>query len=171
MDTIHAFEKAGLGQAPFRLVGFREERGPKIISQHGGVTLTAGAPGQPMGSCRFCGTGIANVFEILSADGKHFDVGSECVHKVGDAGLKKAVNKKLRTLQKANEARRIERAIERLGHDQELQGQLCKMPHPLKWHADAGKTRFDWAMFMFMCAGHAGKLKVTRWLDKTFPTE
>ena len=53
---IHVFEKAGLGVAPFRFVGVEERRGPIQIS----ATLFVGAPGQPMGSCQLCGTGIAD---------------------------------------------------------------------------------------------------------------
>ena len=65
MTTTHAFTESGLGQAPFRFVGFDEE---------------------PDG-CRHCGTGIRNRFHIVSADGVHSVVGSTCIEKTGDQGL------------------------------------------------------------------------------------
>jgi hypothetical protein len=44
-----------------------------------------------MGTCDYCGNGIANICHIKSADGKQFRVGCDCVNKVyqesGDASL------------------------------------------------------------------------------------
>lgn len=74
---MHLFEKAGLGVAPFRLVGFRQKR----------YCPAPGAPSMPGDSCDYCGTAIVDCCEILSADGQRFTVGNECVKKTGDAGL------------------------------------------------------------------------------------
>lgn len=82
-STVHPFERAGLGKAPFRVIGVTEERGP-ITLEDGSQ---AGAPGQPMGSCNYCGRGIALVFRIAGADGAEFSVGSDCVLKTHDNGL------------------------------------------------------------------------------------
>lgn len=78
VEKIHAFEIAGLGKAPFRCVGIREN-----------WFFIPGVPGskKPGGTCRFCGACIAHEYEILSADGKRFVVGCDCVHKTGDRGL------------------------------------------------------------------------------------
>jgi len=91
-EKIHIFEKAGLGVAPFRFVGMHVERGPirKIVN---GFELTIGSDGQPMGVCEYCGQGIANCCDIESSDGKHFVVGTDCVMKTGDKGLRVEVDK------------------------------------------------------------------------------
>ncbi len=73
----HVFERAGLGKAPFRYVGMTES---KYQACHG-------APVQPGSSCDYCGQGIMYVCEILSADGRRFKVGCDCVARTGDAGL------------------------------------------------------------------------------------
>lgn len=86
---MHAFEKAGLGAAPFKFVGCYEDRGPKVIGHQGGCTITVGSPGQPMGTCKYCGQGILVCCVIRSSDGKEFTVGSDCVARTGDAGILK----------------------------------------------------------------------------------
>lgn len=80
MDTTthtHVFTEAGLGEAPFRFTGIREN-------------LFQAAPGAPVrggGSCDFCGQGIRYECAIISKDGKHHVVGQDCIRKVGDRGL------------------------------------------------------------------------------------
>lgn len=74
---LHVFERAGLGKAPFRFVNFSVRK----------YQACQGAPVQPGASCDFCGTGIMQCCEILSADGKRFLVGVDCVQRTGDAGL------------------------------------------------------------------------------------
>ncbi len=73
----HPFEAAGLGKAPFRVIGFSVRK----------YQACQGAPIQPGTSCDFCGTGIMNVYEILSADAHKFVVGCDCVAKTGDVKL------------------------------------------------------------------------------------
>jgi len=89
---IHAFERAGLGKAPFRCIGVEEKRGP-ITLPNG---LQVGAPGQAMGTCAFCSQGIAECYLIQNADKKQFTVGCDCVRKTGDAGMRKAINMHVR---------------------------------------------------------------------------
>ena len=75
MQTSHPFEVAGLGKAPFRVLGAAER-------------LFQVAPGEPVragGCCRYCGTGIRYACVIRSSDGRTFDVGRECVHKTDPA--------------------------------------------------------------------------------------
>ena len=77
---MHVFEKAGLGKAPFKLIGFSEcifKPAPDV-------------PARPGTSCDYCGTGIMTVCHIRGADGKQFKVGCNCVEKTGDAGLIRA---------------------------------------------------------------------------------
>jgi len=90
-EKEHVFETAGLGKAPFTFVGMYVSRGP-IRTELNGVVCEVGYAGQPMGTCEYCGNGIANCFQIKSADGKSFIVGSECVMKTGDNGLRAKVN-------------------------------------------------------------------------------
>ena len=78
-DKLHPFEAAGLGKAPFIYVGMEHKIGP--ITMADGITQI-GSPGQPMGSCDYCGKGIAYCYSIKSADGKRFVVGSDCVAKL-----------------------------------------------------------------------------------------
>lgn len=74
---VHAFERAGLGLAPFRFVGL----------EHRTYKASPDAPTQPGGSCDFCGTGISFFCWIKSADGKTFKVGQDCVRRVDDKPL------------------------------------------------------------------------------------
>jgi hypothetical protein len=73
---IHVFERAGLGKAPFRCVGFDE-----CFIAHPDGTTQAGT------SCDYCHTGIRYTCIIRSRDGRTFKVGTDCVAKTGDAGL------------------------------------------------------------------------------------
>jgi hypothetical protein len=150
---IHKFEAAGLGKAPFRFVG---------VSKNWFVPCP-GEPGKPGGSCDYCGTGIAFEHHIKSADGKRFKVGSECVLKTGDAGLKRVVNrakaKHATELRHLREARKIEEALEALPL---VEAKLAAEPHPLKWRAEKGETLLDSVVWFLEHAGNAGKLKVAR---------
>jgi hypothetical protein len=87
---VHVFTRSKLGLAPFRCIGVYQDIGPKVISHQGGVTTMIGSPGQAMGVCAHCGTGIADCYQIKSADGKSFVVGSSCVEKTGVLGLIKS---------------------------------------------------------------------------------
>lgn len=78
-DTLHRWEKAGLGQAPYTFIGASKN----VIRYDDGST-------QPGGTCAYCSTGIMHEFRFRSADGKTFVVGSTCVHKHDAAGLTNA---------------------------------------------------------------------------------
>jgi len=81
--AIHPFEESGLGVGPFRCVGVETRVGPITLADGTQV----GSPGQPMGSCAHCGTGIKDCYLIRSADGKRFVVGSSCVLKTNRKSL------------------------------------------------------------------------------------
>src|SRR5262245_4254165 len=70
--TVHPFQRAGLGLAPFRFVGL-----DTCIHK-----ASHDAPAQPGTSCDYCSTGIMYVCHIESSDGKRFKVGCDCVRKL-----------------------------------------------------------------------------------------
>jgi hypothetical protein len=92
----HVFEKAGLGRAPFKVVGCFELK----WQAHPGAPVRAG------GSCDYCGNAIMYAARIKSADGRTFKVGSDCVARTGDAGLLKAYKQhpEVRALNRAKAA-------------------------------------------------------------------
>lgn len=168
---IHVFEKAGLGKAPFRCVAVERRVGP-IVSEVGGCRLEVGAPGQPMGTCDFCGTGIADCFVIRSADQKEFVVGCDCVAKTGDSGLKRVVSEHKRQVNRAKRAAQIERESARIEavkakiSDPAVREKLAAIPHGKDWK---GNQRFllGSAEWYFQNAGHSGQLGMARIIEKT----
>lgn len=168
-DAVHVFERAGLGRAPFRLVRIERRVGPYPVG--GGVYV--GSPGQPVGSCQYCGEGIAECCVIRSADGRDFIVGSVCVNKTGDAGLRSATKLALnraraeRRHQLARE--RIAAVYARLESDEGLRARLAAEPHPYTYRAERGETRLSWARWMLAHAGDRGGLEVVRYLEALEP--
>lgn len=69
--TIHPFEAAGLGLAPFRYAGMSE----KVIHHADGHS-------QPAGTCDYCSNGIRYCFHVESSDKKRFAVGCDCIRKI-----------------------------------------------------------------------------------------
>lgn len=78
--TTHVF--AHLGPAPYAFQG---------VTQN--LFTIAGCPeaSKPGGTCDHCGTGILWEFHLIAADGRAFKVGSSCIAKSGDAGLRRCV--------------------------------------------------------------------------------
>jgi hypothetical protein len=164
---IHKFEKAGLGKAPFRVIGVEDKRGPlRYTDPKTGGEITVGAPGQPMGSCDYCGTGIAECWTIRSADGQESIIGSTCIGKAGDAGLKKVVNKHRGKATKARETKRINDLSARLKCNTMLRALLASKPHPNVWRAGQNETLLDSVEWMMSYAGHSGQIKTVRLVAK-----
>jgi hypothetical protein len=167
--TIHPFERAGLGAAPFRVVGVKRQVGP--ITLAGGVTV--GAPGQPMGCCAYCSQGIAECWTIESADGRRFTVGCDCVartygpkHPVVTAGLR--IARRLRADAKhAKDQARIDGARALLTRP-EVAARLAAQPHSRAagndWFAD--KTRLDEIDWLLKFAGCRGRLGAARVIEQ-----
>jgi hypothetical protein len=88
--AIHAFEKAGLGTAPFYCVGMCEIPSPSL-AEHNPDAYRVALADLPrdlsIGSCAFCGMCIKYNFIVKGATGRRFVVGCECVNRTGDAGL------------------------------------------------------------------------------------
>lgn len=164
-NEIHPFEKAGLGKAPFRFVGMAQQDrcyGEVILNRaecdRTGIALTT----TPGGTCAYCGQAIMRMFDIESADGKHFHVGCECVNRTGDKKLARSVNQARLA---ADRAKRADKAAET---DRSLQAfirvnseKLAALPHPKGWD---GKTLLDYAEFMATRSGATGRAKALKTL-------
>lgn len=169
METIHPWETAGLGRAPFRCIGVEHRVGPiHQLDKNGEPTgLMSGAPGQPMGTCDACGMGIADCYIIRSADRKIFVVGCDCVAKVGRdraaTPLERDVRRHRLALEHAKDDKRIRAARERFPSVREA---LTAQPHPYKGQRDRGMTLADWCEFMLHRAGRSGGIKAARVVER-----
>jgi hypothetical protein len=170
-DAVHAFERAGLGKAPFRFAGLEAQDicyGERILNraeyERTGVRVTT-APG---GSCAYCGTYIVVMCNVVSADGKRFHVGTDCVEKVGDAGLRAvvdgAVTKRRRAQSKAR-ARLAAAKLATLLADEHVIAVLTSKPHPIPYRAAEGGTLLDWAEWMRRVSGDKGTRKTVKVIE------
>jgi len=167
-DTIHAFEKAGLGKAPFKFKGIYIAPGKSLIeSNPNSYNAQIAALGQMVTEggvcgCAYCGTYIIEHCLIESADGKRFFVGNECVAKTGDHGLinlaKKAKAKVATEKRHEKEALQIEELRALLNEKQEY---FDTLPHPMGF---GGKTLMDYADWMWKNSGNSGKVKLLKTL-------
>lgn len=149
-STVHAFEARGLGKAPYTFLGVQVMVGP--ITMKDGSQL--GAPGQPMGTCHFCSTGLKNAFMLRSADNKEFYVGCECIRKSGDKGLLRVVSieekKKRQAKAEVRRQKEYEKALEMrdevmgLLASSDVQAKLGAKPHPVI----PGMTLFNYVEFL-----------------------
>lgn len=166
----HVFEAAGLGLAPF--------------------TFSHCTHGQTQ--CDFCGTHIANVFWVKSADDKCFKVGCDCIEKTYDRGLIErslAEKRKMeRAKRKAREAA-VQFELNTIAGDRVAMEELLTIPHPMGWtnriyRRDAvgnyvrnenGDTILDvvpmngqdYFLWMKRNAGNAGLAKLLKWYKTT----
>lgn len=88
--AIHKLTEMGLGQAPFRIVGFYKLPSASLAGTNPfayEAILASRPKGVMVGSCAMCGTGLTNNFIIKSADGKKHAVGCDCVEKINDVRL------------------------------------------------------------------------------------
>jgi hypothetical protein len=151
-ESTHKFELAGLGKAPFRCVGFSRET----------YQACHGAPIQPGGSCDFCWTPIMDIYHILSADGRRFKVGCECVKKTDDTGLMSAVKRierKRNAQKRAAKAATVKAELSTIladeGKRQALEGQPCP-------HGYLSSNMLRWADWMLQRAGAAGRARALK---------
>lgn len=158
---LHVFERAGLGKAPFRFVGFRLN----VITYPDGTSKAGG-------SCDYCGTGIANECQIKSADGKLFKVGCDCVMKTGDAGLLQAyktspdVRRHAAQLRQAKDKRNTAELARLIAENRDL---LASMPHPRGFtDRQTGKplTALDQYEWLQKNCGAAGRASTVKELSK-----
>lgn len=151
-ETIHAFEQAGLGKAPFRYIGMEHQDisyGMAVVGHAGGIPITT----KPGGTCAFCGTYIVNMFGVESADGNRFHVGCECIRKTGDAGMMKLVDRdeKARKKLQREASEKNRKAAARLLCETGLNAvaaKLSEQKHPNAYHSAEGLTMFDYVKWM-----------------------
>jgi len=167
--SLHPFERANLGKAPFRFVGMTHEIGPIRLAD--GMT-TIGSPGQPMGSCDYCGQGIALVCRVKSADGNVFKVGCDCVAKVYKDYGREAADPVKRAIDRAkkehNRKVRYAREARQLAEFKEWKeanrAKLEATPNPTR----EGESLWDQCEWFARCAGSAGNRKLFKSLKKQF---
>ena len=160
--AVHVFERAGLGRAPYTLTAVEYLR----------FQACPGAPWRSGASCDYCGTGIVETCWLLSADGRRFKVGNDCIRRAGDRGLRRAIDadptvraaRRARAqAQVARDVARIARAVDALSA---VRSQLAALPHPNAALAGQGRTLTDWCEWMLAHAGRAGKLRVARLIEQ-----
>jgi len=161
-DARHPWERAGLGVAPYKLVGAGE-----MIYQ-----AAPGAPVQPGAACDYCGQGIRQVYFIRAACGSTFHVGCDCVRKTCDPaeGVRTAIEaadrKHRNQLARAARTRRDEQVQADLAALREQHAQrLAKMPHPCRgrWVGNTNfddKSALDWLDWMLRACGASGRAKL-----------
>lgn len=142
-NTIHPWERAGLGKAPFRFIGMEEK------------LYKSGDHVQPGGCCAYCSQGIRYVFNCRSADGKVFGVGCDCIARVHAKGVKVLTDaeRALRNFKKAQAATKLAQfKLEAKAVLAANPALLTDKPHP----SFAGKTLRDYVEWMFAHAGATG---------------
>lgn len=163
---MHPFEKEKLGKPPYRVTGVEVKVGPIRQVQPNGLVLEIGAPGQPMGCCQYCSTGIKYCYWIESADGNTFYTGSECVLKAAKEGrdnaLKQQVNRMLTAEKNEKADQRIEAAQQAIVEDQELRDRL----EAVEVNGHFKQSQLQQINWFMKNAGRAGKLKMARIIEK-----
>lgn len=147
-DTIHIFERANLGKAPFMFIGISVKTYQSCPE----------APVQPAGMCDYCGASIMECCFIRDANGKTFIVGNTCVNKTGDEGLVKAtkiaVNTARRVLKEKKDLEKIQ-MIKEFFSQEDVQAKLKAIPHP-NWPNRNMLQQVTWLMAN---SGRAGKIR------------
>jgi hypothetical protein len=161
----HKFQAAGLGKAPFKFVGIKEN-----VARYPDGTTKAG------GTCDYCSTGIRFEFWCESADKKKFKVGCDCISKVGDEGLKKAYKsspafrqhqRKLREKKAANVREEVKALM-----TEENRAKLALLPHRSGFtdrRTGQPLTALDDVTWRIQHSGNAGMVQVLKSI-KTYLT-
>jgi len=164
----HVFETAELGTAPFRCVAIEDTS--IGADENGMIHIGGGQMTKPGGSCDYCGNGIVTFCWIVSKDKKRFKVGTTCVNKTGDAGLKKVVAKHISAKRKVARVKAVARQEIRIEAAkitlEELKGYFSNIESVHDWKAEKGETRYDDLIWMFKNSGHSGRYRVTRFIEK-----
>jgi hypothetical protein len=152
-DLIHPWERAGLGKAPFKFVGMHEE-----------VFVIPGVMAKAGGTCAYCSQGIRYVFTCVSADGKRFGVGCDCIAKVHHKGVKILSDAERALRNFKAEKRREAFAVRKTAAKATLAANptlLTDRPHP----SFKDKTLRDYVEWMLANAGLSGGNHVCRIIE------
>ncbi len=150
--TVHPFERAGMGKAPFRLCSEGEKERQRRLG--GGFAF-----------CDACGTQISRVFYVKSSCGKVSMAGCDCIEKLAnfEPELTKKVqaivrdqNRKRAAINKIKKTEAVKETLELL-NDPEVKATLGRLPHPKGW---SDQTLFTWCCWMANNAGAKGKAEV-----------
>lgn len=161
-DKIHVFERAGLGMPPYKYLGMEKRS----------FQAAPDAPIQPGTCCDYCHTGIHFVFHLRSSDGNKFKVGSDCILKSGDAGLKRVISADMKKLNDERRDARVGREEGRIAaarsalRGEALRGALGAKPHPFRSLAEKGRTLLDYVEWSFANAGHRGRLGAAKTVER-----
>jgi hypothetical protein len=151
--TFHVFEH--IAPAPYRYVGVTRNR----------FSPCQGVESKPGGTCDHCMTGIEWEFWFVAGDGTRFKVGSTCVEKSGDKGLRRAIAADLRkhqaNLRVALDAKK-QAEIAELMANPVLRSAFSSRPHPNAHYASQGRTMLDYYEFMVRCSGAAGRARIVK---------
>jgi hypothetical protein len=160
---IHTFARAGLGPAPYTFLGVETKT----------YQACSGAPVQPGGCCDYCGTGIHDQFHLRAADGRTFKVGSDCIRKAGDAGLRRVVtdHERAKRQAKADATRVKATAVWQAARArfEAARATFEALPHPRGFtDRETGRalTLADQVDWMFDHAGTSGCLATARLVDR-----
>jgi hypothetical protein len=156
-NAVHKFEAAGLGVAPFRFVGTE-----RFVFQ--AIPGDPSCPLLPGTCCDYCSTAISIAYWVESADRRRFKVGCDCIAKVGDAGLRKAIAPELRKAKAARDAERIDAARAKLA-DPQVRAELAAKPHSRGFTDRAtgeALTALDELEWLMAHSGTAGRIRVAR---------
>lgn len=163
-EIIHAFERAGLGKAPFRFIDVEMRW----------FVACPGAPKVPGSSCDYCGHGIAETCIIEDVTGKRFKVGNVCVGKTGDRGLinlaKEAINKIKREAKAIKDDARIAAAKFLYETTPSIRETLSTYPHPHEIMAGRGLRRADYVDWMLKNAGTSGQITAAKIIEEAAKT-
>lgn len=162
--TVHPFQARGLGLAPFRYIGEKLQNiayGRAVVgtlADGNQITSKAG------GTCAYCGTFIVNMYNVESADGQRFHVGSDCIEKIASADpeLARVVDRAVSKARKLQTAFRNMTKIDTLHASlaqPEVRATLASKPHPRGFK---GQTLLDSVEWMMQHAGTAGKLATAK---------
>lgn len=161
-ETIHPFERSGLGLAPFRFVKYYESK----------YQACPGAPIQCGTSCDYCGTAIMGVYVIRSADGKEFKVGCDCVYKTAKesattdaqrlaAAIRRKANAVKTAAKHARDDARIEAALAALELPA-VRAKLAAQTYTARGWTRPLSDRVGWLM---VNAGRKGKIEAAKLIE------
>ena len=165
--TQHPFEAAGLGKAPFKFIGIEAQDlryGRAILNRAEYEKTSIAVETKPGDSCAYCGQYIVNMYNVRSADGRTFHVGSDCIEKTGDRKLidrAKVARLSRERVKREAKAVEVKGSLEALLASPEARAKLAAAPHPKPqaWRAPEDNTLLAYIEWMAGNAGAAGRKK------------